>query len=662
MICPGPVTLLERFDSDESKLKPEHDPILDALAKEIADSQATTTPVETVCLVGHTDDSGKNFYNKGLGDRRAAAAESALRKKVNGLKPGLAARLKFKPSSQGEESPVADNSTADGKAKNRRVEITLGRGVKRICPQPPVSADDPTALNLFPVSQKSYGPVALPLGALGTFTVRGSVFFPADAAGSMDFNRTITSPVPIVFMAHGNHRAFTDPADPDTDHCTDSGGFTAVPNHEGFDYFQRLLARMGIIAVSVDCNETCDFGSSATNINQRTALVLASILHFRSLHNGGDPTFAGHIDLDRIGLMGHSRGGEAVLLAAQIINGLGSLLRSLLGFLGVDLGVKVRGVLGLAPSDLGATNGKPDGFPFLTILPAADGDVVGNDGAKFYDQAVPSPFKCQIYVDNANHNRFNVQWTNEDTLTHPGILPHAVHQGILSAYGCAFFRDVLLGHAMRKFLRVDELPPGVPAARIHIAFEQSGATTVDDHEDIPIATNTLSQPTAQSAGLTADQHAFSQGGATAFNSSFFGNTTGMVARSTSTSGRFRSQLAAPVDLTGKEIWIRAAEVYNGSTVPPGATGFKLGLEDVAGAISFADSRDAGGLPRPFHRKALDALIGSGSDLTKTMPNTLRYRASCFAKKGFDITQVRAILIQMDRGDKRPLAFDQLQII
>jgi outer membrane protein OmpA-like peptidoglycan-associated protein/subtilisin family serine protease len=660
-VCAGPSTVLDDFGEESSKLIPGHDASLATLAKTIVDSQATPTPVETVCLVGHTDSSGDDVYNVGLGKKRASAAEAALRKKVEALSPGLPARLKFDPTSKGETSPAASNSTAAGKAKNRRVEITLGRGAKRVCPNPPVSTDDPTALSLFPVGKKDYGPAPLNLGSLGTFTVQGSVFFPAESAGSStDFNKSIKGPVPIVVMAHGNHRSFTDPADPDTDHCTDSGGLTPVLNHKGFDYFQELLARMGIIAVSVDCNETCDFGASATNVHTRAALVLASIQHFQSLHSGSDPTFGGHIDFARLGLMGHSRGGEAVLDAAGIIQ-ITSFLAKLIGFSALDLGVKVQGVLALAPSDLKATGGKPSGFPFLTILPAADGDVVTNAGAKFYDQAVPSPFKCQIYVDGANHNRFNRRWTNEDSLTFPGILGRSVHEKILSAYGGAFFRDVLLGHSMRKFLRVDELPPGVPADKIHVSFESASATTVDDYEDTAIGVNTLGQATAQSGGLTADQFPFGQS-STAFNSSFFGNTNGMVAKSVTPPGRFSSQLAAPVDLTDKEIWIRAAEVYDGSTIPPGATGFRLGLEDAAGTISFVDSKDVGGLPRPFHRKALDALIGSGSDFTKTMPTTLRYRASCFFKKGFDITKVKAVWIEMDRADKRPLAFDQLQIV
>ena len=50
----------------------------------------------------------------------------------------------------------------------------------------------------------------------------------------------------------------------------------------------------------------------------------------------------------------------------------------------------------------------------MTILPAGDGDVVTNDGAKFYDQAGSDPFKCQLYIHKANHNYFNTEWVNDE--------------------------------------------------------------------------------------------------------------------------------------------------------------------------------------------------------------------------------------------------------
>ena len=64
--------------------------------------------------------------------------------------------------------------------------------------------------------------------------------------------------------------------------------------------------------------------------------------------------------------MGHSRGGEAVVIAP---------IRA-----SKPAGVTILGVLSLAPTDWGATSGPPTGYEFQTLLPAADGDVWSNDG------------------------------------------------------------------------------------------------------------------------------------------------------------------------------------------------------------------------------------------------------------------------------------------
>jgi hypothetical protein len=140
-----------------------------------------------------------------------------------------------------------------------------------------------------------------------------------------------------------------------------------------------------------------------------------------------------------------------------------------------------------------------------------------------------------------------------------------------------------------------------------------------------------------------------------FNNTFFGNTVGMVARSPRPGGRFRSTLGASVDLRRREVRVRAGEVSNGGTPPAGTTGFKLGVETTTGAVFWVDSDGVGGVPRPFDRTA-----GTWSPTTKTMPSTLRFPASCFGLP--PKARIRAILLRLDRKDKRALAFDDLEIV
>ena len=235
--------------------------------------------------------------------------------------------------------------------------------VKSLCVAPP-EAGDPSALNLFPVGHKDYnGGTITSFGQ--TLNVQGSVYYPADDDGvDTPFNTRVKKHglVPIVFMAHGNHN----PAD---------------PSYLGYDYFQHQLARMGIVAISVDCNDTNGPGGGVSNIHQRADLIIASIAHFQTL-NSGDPVFDQTIDFAKVGLMGHSRGGDAVVLVPEIV-----ALPNL----------QIQAVISLDPTEFGAHSGKPQGYTFMTILPAANGDVVFNDGAKYYDRADPARYKSQVY-------------------------------------------------------------------------------------------------------------------------------------------------------------------------------------------------------------------------------------------------------------------------
>lgn len=125
---PGDTVVLDRFASDSAALTAAHRTAIAELARTVVDSQSGSEPVQSLDLTGHTDSSGDDAYNLEVGRKRAAAVEAELRRQIEALSPGLPARLTFRPSSQGESSPVASNATADGKARNRRVEVRLGRG------------------------------------------------------------------------------------------------------------------------------------------------------------------------------------------------------------------------------------------------------------------------------------------------------------------------------------------------------------------------------------------------------------------------------------------------------------------------------------------------------------------------------------------------------
>jgi hypothetical protein len=256
------------------------------------------------------------------------------------------------------------------------------------------------------------------------------------------------------------------------------------------------------------------------------------------------------------------------------------------------------------------------------------------------------------------------QWLNDDANGGLPIMARPDHERVLSAYGCAFFRNQLLGHNTSDFLLYRELPAGVLTDNVHLSFAIHNETTVDNYEDHNgIGTNSMGQPNTQSGGLTANEFPFAQGAPGRFNDSFFGNTIGMVAQCKRTNGIFRWQLSAPVNLVGREIWIRSADVYDGQQAPSTTTGFQLGAETTSGVVAWVDSDQVGGIPVPFDRRAYDLAQYYAADKTKTMLKTLRFPGHCFKPlRSRRKPLFRAILMRMNRPKPRALAFDDLQIV
>lgn len=76
--------------------------------------------VLSIKVVGHTDSQGTDAYNQSLSERRASSVAAFL------LEQGLAPD-KLTSQGMGESQPVADNASEEGRAKNRRVELVIGR-------------------------------------------------------------------------------------------------------------------------------------------------------------------------------------------------------------------------------------------------------------------------------------------------------------------------------------------------------------------------------------------------------------------------------------------------------------------------------------------------------------------------------------------------------
>ncbi|MCR9162444.1 MAG: hypothetical protein ACE37F_19595 [Nannocystaceae bacterium] len=214
-------------------------------------------------------------------------------------------------------------------------------------------------------------------------------------------------PFPLVVVLHGNHgNCRSNPDDPfdycvtTQDHdCSDPGGVT-TPNAEGYVYFLETLAAQGYIAVSISGNAmNCrnDF------IFERAELMVEHLRAW-SAWNDADAgqtasSFVGRVDMGRVGLVGHSRGGDAASNVPGVLEG------------NPIPGVDVQSIFAIAPTDFHDV--EVPGADFAVLLPGCDLDVAPLVGMNHYDRSIElddGARRTQVFALGMNHNFFNEQW------------------------------------------------------------------------------------------------------------------------------------------------------------------------------------------------------------------------------------------------------------
>jgi hypothetical protein len=242
-------------------------------------------------------------------------------------------------------------------------------------------------------------------------------------------------PFPLAVFAHGNH----------------SPNENSTP---GYLYLCRLLASHGIIAATIDVNflNGANFGEN----DGRAIVHLEHLRQFRTWNNTAAHPLHGKVDLNRILIVGHSRGGEAVGHASffntQPSVG-GVLLDGSAGLGPYRFGITAA--LAIAPTDrqFTPTTGPtvvPDSY--VIIHGSKDSDVFTFEGYHTYERAhavdLANPtvsdgkFKAVLWVHKANHNQFNSIWAPE---TPPGVaMPRPDQEQIAMVHIGAVAQAVLL--------------------------------------------------------------------------------------------------------------------------------------------------------------------------------------------------------------------------
>jgi hypothetical protein len=200
---------------------------------------------------------------------------------------------------------------------------------------------------------------------------------------------------PLVLCVHGNHDA-------------------KEYSEFGYEYLGELLASRGYIFSTVDQNF---LNSRKGDENDARAILMLHHANVILGWNDDDSTpLYQMIDTSNIAMIGHSRGGEAVVTAA-LFNKLPYYLDN--GNIRFNWNLPIKAVVSMAPVEGQYRPGdrplSPSDVDYLLIHGSHDGDVDSFKGSRFFNRNLPDfgRFRSWFWVYGANHSQFNTTWADE---------------------------------------------------------------------------------------------------------------------------------------------------------------------------------------------------------------------------------------------------------
>lgn len=293
-------------------------------------------------------------------------------------------------------------------------------------------------------------------------------------------------PYPLVLIVHGNHdpEDFSDP---------------------GYAYLGEHLASRGYVVASID--ENFINGGLRGENDGRAWLLLKHLEQWRRWAQADSLAgpLAGKVDTSRIALVGHSRGGEAVVHAA----GFNRLARypddATKKF---DFGFGIRSIVAIAPVD---GQYRPAGIlapfenvNFLVFHGSHDGDVTTFHGMRQYQRLRFTDgkpwFKAAMFVYRANHGQWNTVWGPNDNgpfsgrrLALDALMPGEAQRDVMRVTLTAFLDATLKGRREYVPLFADHRRAGTWLPRTMYVTKFQGSSfrpLADFDEDVDVTSGT----------------------------------------------------------------------------------------------------------------------------------------------------------------------------
>ncbi len=505
--------------------------------------------------------------------------------------------------------------------------------------------------------------------------IRASVRAPKDLT---------SGPFPVIVLVHGRHTTCFDPSDPsgaDNDgsflggflEWPCSAGRESIPSFRGYDYLADLLASHGMVVVSISTNgiNAHDNDTDDAGMLARAELIQKHLELLRDdnpLTGELGPAFASALDFDRVGTLGHSRGGEGVVRHFLLNREQGQPFG-------------VRAVMPLASTNFHRF--VASGVPLAVSVAYCDGDVTDLQGLHYFDDAryadlADTAPKYSILTMGANHNFYNTIWSpstfvasagddfadffgddsecSSDSPT-SGRLDEPTQQATLVAYASAFFRTHVAGETEFAGLLTgaDAPPPSAKSKRIFAGIHPAAGARRDVNR-LDRAGNLQKNTLGDTAAPEALQpyamcgRVPTAGGSNSSTSCLDSGSdeqephatgAGQLRIGYETGSAYRNQLpAGSRDVRAfNALQFRAAVDFEDPSTADGPPDFTIRLTDVSGASAIARVSK-------FSRSLFVPPGSADGLLPKLILNAVRIPTSAFV--GVDLSNVKEIRFEFDR--------------
>ncbi|WP_223700435.1 alpha/beta hydrolase [Sutcliffiella deserti] len=308
--------------------------------------------------------------------------------------------------------------------------------------------------------------------------LNGRVWMPEDTEGG---------PYPLVLMVHGNHNM-------------------ADFSDGGYGYIGELLASKGYIAVSIDENflNSGKSGHIGWDNSGRAWMFLKHLEQWDKWNKDLNHPLHNTIDMENIALIGHSRGGEAVSIAA-LMNKLDRFPNNAKTRLDFDFSIK--SLIGLSPGDgrfkLGDQPIELKNINYLTLQGANDTDHTNYLGMRQFERVSFSDdfdgFKSSVYLYGANHGQFNTDWEVDQPapywwfMNRKELLEPELQRKMTKTYISAFLDATLKGKREYRevFSQKETVAAWIPTDPIRLRYEDNTFTPLATfEEDVDVTTIT----------------------------------------------------------------------------------------------------------------------------------------------------------------------------